>query len=128
MNVKLTPVLLGGAAAAELPRLQSRGPDHCPGLSAGHRPFLPILLGPAEVRDAFRRNALAYNSNIDKWGIEMFLLPGTPDDLLPAGYDLLRSPAAWYYYRGRYLILALIGIWSVASRCSVGGTYTKSPP
>jgi hypothetical protein len=115
VNVKLTPILLAGPLLLNC-RTWKQAAGFVAGLSLGAIPFLPILLGPAGVRAAFGRNALAYNSYLDKWGIGFFLLPSAPNDMLPADYDSLHSAAAYYYFHGRFVVLALIGGWSVASR------------
>jgi len=115
VNVKLTPILLAAPLLLNC-RDWKQAAKFVAGLSLGAIPFLPILLASAAVRDGFRGNALAYNSNLDKWGIGFFLLPNGPDNMLPWDYDPVHSAGVYYYFHGRYLILALVGAWSVASR------------
>ena len=72
------------------------------GLSLGAIPFVPVIL---RVGPAFYRNAIAYNSNFDNWGIPFFirLLEENPA-LAAVGAQL----HALYVPAGRYLVVATI--------------------
>ena len=71
-------------------------------MSLGAIPFIPVVL---RVGPAFYRNAIAYNSNFDNWGIPFFI-------------RLLEESPAWtgvgaqlhalYVPAGRYLVVATI--------------------
>ena len=76
------------------------------GLSIGVVPFLPILFmaGPS-----FHRNALAYGSNLERWGINFFLLQGEWSPLKQ------RAATAWHL-DAKYLIVATILLWSIVAR------------
>ncbi len=114
VNVKLTPILLAAPLLLNCPDLK-RAFRFIAGLSLGAIPFLPILLGPPDVRAGFCDNALAYRSYLERWGVGFFQSPETPHDTLPPNYDI-HTPGAWYYFHGRYIVLFLVGAWSVASR------------
>jgi len=108
VNVKLIPLVLVPVFLAHV-RGWRDAARFIVGLSAGAIPFLPVLLraGPA-----FQRNAIAYNSNFDNWGIPFFirLLEESPA-WTAVGVQL----HAFFVPAGRYLvvvaILALCG-WS----------------
>ncbi|HEX8914844.1 MAG TPA: glycosyltransferase 87 family protein, partial [Humisphaera sp.] len=71
VNVKLLPVifvpalLLGCRSRREAGRFLA-------GLAVGVVPFVPVLLAAGE---AYFRNAIAYGSRPDKWGVQLLLLP-----------------------------------------------------
>jgi hypothetical protein len=79
------------------------------GLAVGAIPFLPLLV---QNFPAFYGNVLAYNSLMDHWGLNFFLLWSSAR----APVVMLSRPAIAYHFIGRYLIFAAIGAWSVAAR------------
>ena len=111
INVKIIPVLL------VLPLLLScrRWRDlawFIAGMAPWVLPFLPPLL---LAHKGFVDNALSYNSVLDRWGVNFFVLFGRPAfDPSAAGGRF----ALWYYWHARYLIVALIGLWAVVARLS----------
>lgn len=80
------------------------------GLALGAVPFFPVV-----CRDfpSFYDNALAYNSMVDRWGIEFFLLLAR--DIPQISHAAGRAVLA-YYWLGRYVLFALIAAWAVAAR------------
>ncbi len=114
INVKITPVLL---IPPLLLTCRTRGDAvrFLAGLGVGVAPFVPLVLA---LGPRFYQNVLAYNSVLDKWGVN-FVMIGL---MLPPG-DLLRVPADWerhpinvYYHNARYLIFGLIGAWALLAR------------
>ena len=68
VNVKLIPLVLAPLLVARsTPREISR---FAGGLALGVLPFLPVLFAAGE---GFLRNAVAYRSNFDNWGIPLFI-------------------------------------------------------
>jgi hypothetical protein len=65
INVKLIPIL-GIPAAFVLYRSSKRAIRFLVGLALGLLPFLPVVIS---VGPAFYRNAVAYSSNVDLWGL-----------------------------------------------------------
>jgi len=109
INTKIIPVLL------IFPLLLScrRGQEARAllyGLAVGAIPFLPVV-----CRDfpSFYDNALAYNSMVDRWGIEFFLLLAR--DIPQISHSAGRAVFG-YYWLGRYVLFALIAAWAVAAR------------
>jgi hypothetical protein len=106
INIKLIPVLLIPAMVLRSRSWRSAGLLVL-GLGAGVLPFIPALLG---ARATFLANVLRYNSMIDRWGINFFLLldestwvPGHRGEALSTAY----------YSWARYLILGLTALWAV---------------
>ena len=69
INVKLIPLLLVPVFVANARRWRDVA-RFIGGLSLGAIPFVPVIL---RVGPAFYRNAIAYNSNFDNWGIPFFI-------------------------------------------------------
>ena len=69
INVKLIPLLLVPVFVANVRRWRDAA-RFVGGLSLGAVPFVPVIL---RVGPAFYRNAIAYNSNFDNWGIPFFI-------------------------------------------------------
>ena len=109
INIKIIPVLL---VPVLLLQLQSRrqATRFILGLAAGVIPFIPPLIA---TRAAFVSNALQYNSMLDRWGLNYFLISSARGFNPSHAGDKL---SAAYYNKGRYLILALIGLWAVVTR------------
>ena len=101
VNVKLIPLVLVPVFLANV-RRWPEAIRFCGGLSLGAIPFVPVLLRAGE---AFKRNAIAYNSNFDNWGISFFILRGEQN---PRWADLAVRLHALFVPAGRYLILATI--------------------
>ncbi len=76
INVKLIPIL-GIPAAFACYRSRKRATRFLDGLALGLIPFLPVVV---VVGPAFYRNAIAYGSNLDLWGLPgiALLLSGSP--------------------------------------------------
>ena len=72
VNVKLIPLLLVPVFLANVRRWREAA-CFLGGLSVGAIPFIPVLL---RAGTAFHRNAIAYNSNFDNWGIPFFIRLG----------------------------------------------------
>ncbi len=69
INVKLIPLLLVPVFLANIRRWRDAA-RFAGGLSLGAIPFIPVVL---RVGPSFYRNAIAYNSNFDNWGIPFFI-------------------------------------------------------
>ena len=109
INVKIVPVLLIPGLL-----LSCRSPREArlllAGLAACVIPFLPVLASNAP---SFVHNALAYNSNVNNWGITLLLLANR----LWHGTIGVTTPAVETYHDlGRYVVFGLIGIWAVLAR------------
>ena len=101
INVKLIPLLLVPVFVANVRRWRDAA-WFIGGLSLGAIPFVPVIL---RVGPAFYRNAIAYNSNFDNWGIPFFIR------LLEANPSFAAVGArlhAVYVPAGRYLVVATI--------------------
>ena len=109
INVKLIPVLLIPALILQTRTLKSAA-LFTAGLATGVVPFLPALL---KVPTSFLNNALRYNSIVDRWGLNYFFLLGE-DTWNPSNPG--EHLTTLYYAKARYLILALIALWSVVAR------------
>lgn len=109
INVKLIPVLLVGPLLLSC-RDRKEAWRFVSGLALAAIPFLPVLFyaGPD-----FFRHAVAYNSGVNRWGINYFLLLGKET---PAWTATSGGPAAWYHGNGRYLLFGLIALWAAAAR------------
>ncbi|HEV2687495.1 MAG TPA: glycosyltransferase family 87 protein [Bryobacteraceae bacterium] len=109
INIKIIPVLLIVPLVLSMRNWRSLW-LFVAGLAPGALPFLPLLyrIGPS-----FVRNALLYNSWMDHWGINYYLLLGQGDFNLHSA----TAPIAIFYYRyARYLIVALILGWAALAR------------
>lgn len=106
INVKLVPVLLIPPLLLSC-RNWREAARFIGGLSLGVLPFIPLIvqLGPR-----FYQNVLAYNSNLDRWGVSFLLMLAMPKGGTPAAAN---PPIGLYFANARYLILALIGVWSL---------------
>lgn len=111
VNIKLTPVLLIPPLLLSYRRWPEAG-RFVAGLAVAAVPFLPllVLIGPR-----FYQNALAYNSTLDRWGVQTFLIPFAATQLGP-GTLAPRHPALLYYANARYLVFALVLAWAAAGR------------
>jgi hypothetical protein len=109
INVKIIPVLLIPVLLLQM-RSWRDTLRFLTGLAVGVIPFIPALI---EVRSQFMSNALQYNSVLDRWGVNYFLLFGDHAWIPTHAGEKL---SAAYYAKARYLILALIGLWAVLAR------------
>lgn len=109
INVKLIPLLLVGPLLLSC-RNWHEASRFVAGLAIAAIPFLPAVFyaGPD-----FFRHAVAYNSGLNRWGINYFLLLGKET---PAWTATSGGPAAWYHGNGRFLLFALIALWAAAAR------------
>ena len=109
INVKLIPLLLVGPLLLSC-RNRQEAWRFFTGLAIAAIPFLPAVFyaGPD-----FFRHAVAYNSGVNRWGINYFLLLGKET---PAWTATSGGPAAWYHGNGRFLLFALIALWAAAAR------------
>ena len=105
INVKLIPVLLIPGFFAGM-KSRSQVIWFFIALVLCALPFVPVLL---EIGPDFYRNALAYKSNINRWGL---MLPWTWADPHPFTRQDDGVLMAFRDY-GRYLLFALVLIWSV---------------
>jgi hypothetical protein len=101
VNVKLIPLVLVPVFLANVRRWRD-AVRFFGGLSLGAIPFVPVILraGPA-----FYRNAIAYNSNFDNWGIPFFIRLFEES---PAWSAVGGQLHALYVPAGRYLVVATI--------------------
>ena len=109
INIKIIPVLLIPGLILQLRRRRDAA-RFLAGLSIGVLPFIPALI---HVRSAFLNVALKYNSVLDRWGINYFLLWGERGWVAANPGEKI---SAIYYGKARYLILLLIGAWGVLAR------------
>jgi hypothetical protein len=103
INVKIVPVLLIPCLLLSCGTLQDAR-RFVLGLSVGVIPFMPVLCFAAP---SFFHNALAYNSNVNRWGINFFLMLGSHH---------ASGAIETYHNVGRYLLFALIVAWALLSR------------
>lgn len=101
VNVKLIPLVLAPVFLANI-RKWPEAIRFCAGFSLGAIPFLPVVI---RVGPAFYRNAIAYNSNFDHWGIPFFILGAERIPALSARAIQLHN---WFVPNGRYLVIAVI--------------------
>jgi len=101
INVKLIPLLLVPVFVAYARRWRDVA-RFIGGLSLGAIPFVPVIL---RVGPAFYRNAIAYNSNFDNWGIPFFIRLLEDN---PASTAVGAQLHALYVPAGRYLVVATI--------------------
>ena len=109
INVKLIPVLLIPVLLLQMRSWKAAGLFLC-GLGVGVLPFLPALL---RVRGAFVSNVMQYNSMIDRWGVNYFLLAG--EDRWNPMHDSAQSSLA-YHAQARYAIFTLVAVWAIVGR------------
>jgi hypothetical protein len=109
INIKLVPVLLIPAMLLQMRSSRKAGP-FLVGIAVGVVPFIPALL---HARNELLTNVLRYNSMVDRWGVNYFLLFGE-DTWNPANPGERLTTA--YYSKARYLILGLILLWAVVAR------------
>lgn len=114
LNVKLIPLVVApGLVLAcrrwrDVVRLAA-------GTLVGLTPFVPVLV---RAPMAFYRNAIAYNSSPNYWGIYGFmLLAGQGGRIAPPA----AVSAAWYWTHGRYFILAAVVAAAGLGRLRVPG-------
>jgi hypothetical protein len=101
VNVKLIPLVLAPVFVANVRRWRAAA-RFAVGLSLGAVPFIPVLLRAGQ---AFYRNAIAYNSNFDNWGVPILIR------LLEESRWGARIGArlhSFFVPHGRYLVLATI--------------------
>jgi glycosyl transferase family 87 len=101
VNVKLIPLVLAPLFIANV-RRWPEAIRFSAGLSLGAIPFLPVVF---RVGPAFYRNAIAYNSNFDNWGIPLFIRRAEDN---PEWAMRAAQLHAWFVPSGRYLIIAAI--------------------
>lgn len=104
INVKLIPVLLIPLLLLSC-RTRGQALRLLASLAVCALPFVPIFL---QIGPDFYRNALAYKSNIQRWGL---MLPFTWLQDHPTTTDDPRLTAISNY--GRYLLLVAVLAWSV---------------
>ena len=110
INVKIIPVLLVPAMILGY-RERRRLARFAAGLMVWVIPFiLPLVL----IGKPFVNHIFAYNSLLDRWGINFFLLFGHSGYF--AGDTPAQRLAVWYYFHGKYLIIAAILAWAVLDR------------
>jgi len=109
INVKIIPVLLVPPLLLSCRRWRDLA-WFLAGMAPWVLPFLPPLV---LAHEHFVDNALSYNSVLDRWGVNFFVLFGRPafNPNAPGGHFAL-----WYYWHARYLIVGWIGVWAVVAR------------
>jgi Gpi18-like mannosyltransferase len=108
INVKLIPVLLVPALLS-MCRTRREAVRFILGLSIGVIPFIPLLIA---VGPQFARNALAYNSLANRWGIGFFLYEMYHQPPFRTfAYEAMR----FYFENGRWFILAAVALVSFFS-------------
>jgi hypothetical protein len=118
INVKIIPVLLIVPLLLQMRKWRDAG-VFVGGLAVGVIPFISALLN---VREQFITNAVKYNSVLDRWGINYFLLFGR-EKWVPGGRG---EQVSWAYYsRARYLILGLIAAWAIWARVKPRWSFTE---
>jgi Glycosyltransferase family 87 len=101
VNVKLIPLILVPVFLANVRRWPEAA-RFIGGLSVGAVPFIPVLL---RTGTAFYRNAIAYNSNFDNWGISFFIREGEQN---PDWARVAVHLHAVFISTGRYVVVATI--------------------
>ncbi|QOV87650.1 glycosyltransferase 87 family protein [Humisphaera borealis] len=118
INVKLTPVLLIPVFLLSCRRWRDGG-KFIGGLAVCVLPFVPMLVVAGEH---FVNNAIQYKSNPDNWGITYLLMlatGGPPQNIDNA--TLGDNPlVAFFFLKGRHLLLLAVGAWAVLGRVPVG--------
>ena len=109
INIKLIPVLLIVPMLLTV-KNRTQAFRFVAGLALWVLPFVPLLV---LARKAFLTNVLMYNSMVDRWGIDYFLLLGE-EKWSPANHG--EQLTAVYYAYARYLIFALILSWALLTR------------
>ena len=109
INVKLLPIVLIPAFVLSY-RSWSELMKFIAGSAVGLLPFLPFLIG---CRESFYQNAIRYTSNVDQWGIMLFLLQGGRN---PAFRGISLRIADFYIPNGRFIIMGLIVLLSLWAR------------
>jgi hypothetical protein len=116
INVKIVPVLLIPGLLLSCRSIRE-AKLFIGGLAIGVIPFLPVLWSQAP---SFAHNALAYNSNLNNWGITFLLRAGKTW----RGAVGTTSPAVETFHDiGRYVIFISIGAWAVVAR--VANRWTR---
>lgn len=113
INVKLIPVFCIPPLLCAQPRALRAWLMFGFGLSLGALPFVPVLL---QVGAEFHRNAIAYNSNPDYWGV-MHLLRVWGEQ--PGQHAAAVRAMRGYRALGRSLVpasIALVSVWSGSRR------------
>jgi Glycosyltransferase family 87 len=108
LNVKLIPIILVPLFASRFREWRSLA-RYAAGLSIAAVPFVPVLIGAGA---SFWRNAIAYNSKIDYWGVQCLLLHSLSNPKLGAATSWLQS---FYTAFGRYFVLGLPLVVSAVS-------------
>lgn len=109
INVKLIPVLLIPGVLLNC-RKRREALQVLLGLGIWVLPFVPILI---RIPRQFLTNVLTYNSVLDRWGVDFFLLLGKSGY---TGSTPAEHLASWYYFHARYFIWGLVVIWAVLAR------------
>ncbi len=111
LNVKLIPLVLAPALFV----MQASSLSHALRFVLGCGLGMLAFFGPiVEVGPSFYRNAIAYNSNPNRWGLHFLLSEGA---LLPFG-DFLRGIDAAWAAGARYVMMLLslaLGLWAKRS-------------
>lgn len=106
INVKLIPVLLILPLLLSFRRWQDAA-KFVAGLALWALPFVPLLV---LIPHSFASHALEYNSRLDRWGVNFFLLGGQDQTAYHRG-----AAAETYYAWARYAMLGLLVAWSIAA-------------
>ncbi len=116
LNVKLIPILLVPAFALRQ-RSWRAFLEFGIGAAVGVLPFLPVLTCCGR---SFYAHAIAYNSNVDNWGIILFLQFSRDN---PALRQLAAAIETAYVPNGRFLIAGLILLVSLWARIHERWSY-----
>ena len=106
LNVKLIPIVIIPAFLF-CTRSWREMIRFCSGMVVGLLPLLPIVVC---CGGNFYKNAVAYNSQVDNWGIFWFLFRGLK---IPALKNLVTQIGNIYIPSGRYLILGSVVLLSL---------------
>lgn len=110
VNVKIIPALLVPVMLLAY-RNKKRLGRFVAGLVIWTIPFLvPLVL----IGKPFVSHVFAYNSLLDRWGVNFFLLLGNGPYF--AGKTRAEHIAAWYYFHGKYFIVGAVLAWAGVSR------------
>jgi hypothetical protein len=110
INVKIIPVLLLPAMILSY-RQPGRLARFAVGLACWIVPFIPPALW---VGKPFVSHLFAYNSLLDRWGLNFFLLLGMGDYFVSGSRAGLL--AVWYYFHGKYAVIGAVLAWAVLVR------------
>jgi len=119
INVKLIPVLIVPVLAVRMKDWRSLLRLGA-GLAIGAVPFIPILINSW---DGFQRNAVAYNSNFDNWGLALLVRQGDASTVQDVSTPLRQV----FAIAGRYLIIGgVLAACALARVRKIGDAYQLS--